>query len=242
MNIDNDHIENYYDDFFAKTINQTINERHLKLISLLKINGLKPNSQILELGCGSGTCTKLIAKKLNYEGKIEAVDISSKTIEYLNLKNKNSNISFYQGDIATYFSKLINLDFILLFDIIEHIPLEKHEILFAHLAAISGKNTKIIINIPNPDYTLYDRKHQPEVLQLIDETVYLPFLAQQVDKNNLKISHFEELSIWAKQDYHFYVIEQKKEFIEIKLQDERSFSKKLFNKFKRIFYSIKYKN
>ena len=62
MNINNEHIENYYDDFFTKSINQIVNERHLKLVSLLKKNGLRHNAQILELGCGSGTCTKLIAK------------------------------------------------------------------------------------------------------------------------------------------------------------------------------------
>lgn len=242
MNINNEHIENYYDDFFTKSINQIVNERHIKLVSLLKNNGLKHDSQILELGCGSGTCTKLISKKLRTNGAIEAIDISSKTIEYLNSKNKASNISYFQGDITNYQPKLKEINFILLFDIIEHIPLDKHEILFTHLAKISNIDTKILINIPNPDCTIYDRKHQPELLQLIDETIYLPFIAQLVDKNDLKISHFEELNIWAKKDYHFYVIEHKKEFIEIKLQHERSFSEKLFNKFKRIYYSIKYKN
>jgi hypothetical protein len=94
--------------------------------------------------------------------------------------------------------------------------------------------TLLLINIPNPEYIEYDQKHQPEVLQIIDQPIYLDFLFENLKANNLSISYFEKYSIWVQNDYIFYIIEKKKKFQEVKLRDHRSIIQKVHNKLKNI--------
>lgn len=139
-----------------------------------------------------------------------------------------------------YQPKNSNFDFITLLDVIEHIPIEEHLNLFKNVSQISTEKTLTLINIPNPDFINYLHKHNPEGLQVIDQAIELPLLAETLDKNNLEIIYFEKYSIWEKEDYHFLVVRKKREFQLKHLSDERNMQEKISNKISKKIDQIKF--
>ena len=97
-----------------------------------------------------------------------------------------------------------------------------------------------MINIPNPDYILYDLKYNPEVLQKIDQPILIENIVPLMSKASLNILYFETYGIWVKNDYQFIIIKKKKVFNEIKLADERTLFEKtkvwIRRKWNRLFY------
>ncbi len=223
----------FYDAFAENQIKTGTNERIYHLYQRLKKYGLNSQSTVLELGCGIGTLSNLVAKDLP-KGYIEAVDISPASIEVARARIKKSQVSFHVGDVVHYQPQRTVYDFITLFDVIEHVPLEHHTALFSNISRHMPAGSKLLINIPNPDYIRYDQQFQPELLQLIDQPVELESIARNLSNSGLDIVSFEKHSIWVKHDYAFYVVEKKKEFEEIPLSDSRSFYEKVHNKVLRL--------
>ena len=230
----------YYDDYIAKQLNSGINERIYHLYKMLLRLGLKSDSNVIELGSGIGTMTFLLSKYIK-KGQIEAVDLSSKSIEFAKQRIKTSNIRFIAGDVVGYHPSIKNIDFITLFDIIEHIPIEKHNDLFHNLAAVSNDNTKILINIPNPASVEYDRQNNPEVLQIIDQPLPLAVILENLERNGLTLTDFKTYGIWVERDYQFFVIEKKKKFKEVTLSSTRNIFQKGKKRLERLYVQLRYK-
>lgn len=223
----------FYDSFVNYQRSSKVNDRIFSLYKRTRKHGLNSHSNVLELGSGIGTLTYLLAKTVK-NGIIETVEISPKSVEFAKNNLKQKNIRFSVSDIVSYKPQLDSIDFITLFDVIEHIPKEKHDALFQNISSYMGDNTVLLINIPNPDYIEYDQKHQPEVLQIIDQPVHLNFMVRSLEKNGLDISHLQKYSIWVKNDYVFYVVQKKKPFEEITIQSQSSFAEKVFRKLFRL--------
>ena len=65
---------NFYEFPFVKILNRFIHKRDLKEVSI------KPNSEILDAGCGSGAFLELIHGK-HFDAKLYGIDISEKMLE-----------------------------------------------------------------------------------------------------------------------------------------------------------------
>lgn len=238
--MENSEISDFYDQYAKRQIKTGANERLISLYRRAKKAGLNQNSNVLELGCGVGIFTRLLAKTVT-KGHIEAVDLSPKSVELASSLLKNKNLYFQVGNAVIYQPKHSSFDFITLMDVIEHIPLEKHSELFQNLASIARENTLILINIPNPRYIEYLRQNQPESLQIIDQPVELPQLVHPLETAGLEIIQFEKYSIWVEEDYDFYIIRKKKKFSPKNLSEMRSVQQKIKNKIKtttdRLLYS-----
>jgi SAM-dependent methyltransferase len=232
-------IADFYDEFVATQLESGINDRIYHLYKKLLSLGLKPDSNLLELGSGIGTLTFLLAKYVK-KGKIEAVDLSPKSVEFSKQRINKPNVTFVTGDIVSYQPLNTHFDFITLFDIIEHIPVEKHNDLFHNLAAIAKQNTKILINIPNPAYIEFDRIHNPAELQIIDQPLPLSLILENLERNGLTLMSFETYSIWAENDYQFFVIEKKKAFEEVKLSSKRNIFQKIQKKLERTYIKLRH--
>ena len=233
-------IAKYYDDFITKQLESGINDRIYYLFKMLLSLGLRSDSNVVELGSGIGSMTFLLSKYVR-KGKIEAVDLSAKSIEFAKTRIKSANISFTADDVVSYQPSMKNIDFIILFDIIEHIPMEKHDALFQNLAAVSNEKTKVLINIPNPEYLEYDRENNPEALQIIDQPLPLAFILQNIEKNGFTLSYFKKYSIWVENDYQFFIIEKKKEFKEISLSSKRNIFQRARKKLERTYVKLRYR-
>lgn len=237
--MDNEEIKGFYDKFVKAQQDSGINDRIYGLYIRLKQAGLHTDSNVLELGCGVGTMTFLISKTVK-NGQVESVDISTQSIAFCNQKIKAANINFVSGDVVNHRPSCKKIDFITLFDILEHIPMEKHAELFKNLSSICDADTKILINIPNPEYLQYDIEHHPETLQIIDQPLPLNFILQHLNNYNLNLTYFEPYSIWVENDYHFMMATKKTEFREVFLSSKRSFFQKAKKKIQRTLIKIIY--
>lgn len=229
----------FYDHFIKNQVESGINDRIYGLYRRLLKMGLHENSTVLEIGCGIGTLTYLLTRKVR-TGRIEATDISPLSIAYLNKNLPRPNLFTFAGDILQLAPTAKSFDFILLFDVIEHIPLEDHAALFSRISQWMHYGSSLLINIPNPGYILYDQKNNPAALQEIDQPLYPEQLATVLNAAGLDIEQFETYSIWVKNDYQFMVVRKRKDFEERFLSKERNTFQKgivcLGRKWRKIIY------
>lgn len=231
--MNNKAVETYYNNFVERQKISGVNDRIFSLYKRLIKLGLNKSSNVLELGCGIGSMTYLLSKTVK-KGTIEAVDISTDSIQVANSKIKKSNIHFFVHDIVDYQPEYQNFDFILLFDIMEHIPQEKHLDLFKNVSNQMHENTILVVNIPNPDYIEYDQKEQPDVLQIIDQPIQLDFIINNIVSAKLDLIFFEKYSIWVKDEYCIYILNKKRHFVENILDRHKNICRKFMTKVFRL--------
>ncbi len=202
------HIEDFYDDFSNLQTITGINKRHLSIHNWCLKFGMLQNSKVLEIGCGIGTYTELLAKYCT-KGSINAYDISQKNIDIAKINLRNySNLKLKKGD-ATIEKFDKEFDFIILPDVLEHIPLEDHLKLFKSLSNSLATNGTIIIHIPNPYYLKWCHENQPELLQILDQPLYTNLLMENIYNSNLYIEYLNTYSIWIDNcDYQIIVLKK----------------------------------
>ncbi len=71
----------FYDEYVGRQLAVGVNERHHAILRWLRRFGLCRGDRVLEIGCGVGTLTGLIASAIGPEGFLLAVDLSPKSIE-----------------------------------------------------------------------------------------------------------------------------------------------------------------
>lgn len=222
----------FYDKFVSYQVKIGINERIFNLYQKVCKLGLTTGMHVLEIGCGIGSLTWLLSKKVR-KGSIEAIDLSPVLIDFAQTQLVKANIHFSAGDILEYRPKNTFFDKILLFDVIEHIPLEQHPALFKKISTWMTEDSSILINIPNPNYLLYDHTHNPKSLQVIDQPIFIENLASVLSNLSLEIIHFETYSIWVKNDYNFIIVKKRTPFKETFLSEGRSLWQKVSLRLKR---------
>lgn len=235
-----DGVSDFYNEFAARQLKIGANERLISLYKRALKLGLGSDSNVLELGCGVGLFTKLLTKQIK-SGSIEAVDLSDKSIQIAKSHLTNNNVNFQVGDVVRYQPQLKNIHLITLLDVIEHIPLSEHELLFQNLSTSFSEETLLLINIPNPQYIEYGHQHHPEKMQVIDQPVELLPLLQNLDKAGLEIIYFEKYGIWEEEDYHVLVIRKKRPFKLKHLSDNKDLKTKALDKMRRKVDNLKYR-
>lgn len=136
----------------------------------------RKNCSVLEIGPGLG---EFISYCNDHDVMtIDVIDYEKEVIDYVNSKYKIKN-GFLSSDVRPIENKLIKYDIIMMTQVLEHIPKEKHvlylQILYAHL----NKGGIILITVPNIGNPLaiyeryYDYTHETaftdhSLLQLAD--------------------------------------------------------------------------
>ena len=186
-------VEEFYDDFVKNQTNIGVSVRHRLIHKRLKGLGLRPNSNVLEVGCGIGTVSSLIIKSIP-NGKFVGVDISPGSIATANKLFGASNATFLVDDMSAFTSD-IKFDFIVFPDVLEHIPVEQHSNLFANVAKVCNDNAKVLINIPEPNALNWTRKNQPEVLQIIDQSLSMQDLLNNTYPHGFQVQSITPYAI-----------------------------------------------
>lgn len=229
----------YYDNYLDRQVKSGINKRIHHLYRKLAHHGLDRKLDILEIGCGIGALTYLLSRRIK-DGHIEAIDFSQQSVDFAVKHIDNSKIHFSCSDVLGYKPAISQFDYILLFDVLEHIPEEKHEELFRKIFNWMHNDSFLFINLPNPEYILYDQKNNPDVLQEVDQPVYLHELAPLLNKQRLHIWNMETYSIWVRNDYQFYVVQKQKAFEEIVLNDQMNIVEKAIERVRLKFRKLRY--
>ena len=199
-------VSEFYDNFSARQLIAGVNSRHRTILRRAKKHGLFRAAHVLEIGCGIGTVTRLLARFCS-KGHVTAVDISPRSIEIAKKRLAGrKNVTFMAGDVVQ--AELEGtFDFIVLPDVIEHIPLAQHDHLFRSLSAALKPEGKILINIPDPGYLSWCHANRPDLLQIIDQPISLGVLFENTNRNNLQITSQESYGLWVSPfDYQFIVL------------------------------------
>ena len=229
----------FYDDFVTSQIVSGINDRIYGLYKRLCAYRLDADTSVLEVGCGIGTLTFLLLKKVKPE-RIEAIDISPRSIEFAIKQLNQPDLLLTASDVLQYQPKASEFDRIIFFDVLEHIPLEQHARIFERVASWMHDESLLMINLPNPRYILYDQQHNPKVLQETDQPVFLAALTAALEKSSLDIVQLETYSVWVKEDYQFLVVRKRKDFTEELLSDKRNILEKGITWWKRKWRKLRF--
>jgi cyclopropane fatty-acyl-phospholipid synthase-like methyltransferase len=206
-------VADYYDEYVTTQVTYSKNLRHIFLLEKLKGLHVKNTQTLLELGCGVGAVAEEIYLTCKPK-KLTGVDISPKSIEHankLNAKHKGK-VEFIVGDVCDLKLKE-QYDHILIFDLLEHIPAEKHELFFRGLQTHLKDGGKILLNIPYAGYLKYLIEEEPHNTQIIEEPTTINQLAVVLEKTGFEMEYLETYHLWVKYEYQYIVIKRQEKFI-----------------------------
>lgn len=194
-------IRDYYNAFSKSQGETGVNLRHYYLIDQLRKAGLKKSHHVLEVGCGIGTLTGLLASFLT-QGKLVAADISDVSVDIARKRlGRHKQLSFVVTDMSDV-NFGCSFDFVVLPDVMEHIPVEQHRQLFAVIAKHLREDGMVFIHVPHPLAIDYYRKHKPEVLQIVDQALGADRLIADAYANGLMLQTYRAYSLFHdKNDY-----------------------------------------
>ena len=191
----------FYDEYADRQTTIGVNRRHEAIVAWLRRFGLRPDSHVLELGCGVGTLTQLLANALP-QGSVRGFDLSPKSIAAAQERLAGfDNVRLAAADVLDADIDG-QYDIVVLPDVIEHIPLEMHDTLFGRVASWVKKDGFVLLHYPNPHHLEWYHAHHPEKLQIIDQPIHADVLLSNAYRHGLYLDYFERYSIWFREgDY-----------------------------------------
>lgn len=201
-----DKVVRFYDQFAEKQEKTGINSRHLSILDKAKLAGLKSNHRILEVGCGIGTVSHLLATQVP-QGKVLALDISPESIEKARvLWKKQGNLTFDVSDMSDFSLPGETFDFFVFPDVLEHIPVAQHARLFENIQRHAHADSVVLIHIPAPRYLEWMIANQPEKLQVIDQPLDTGILVQTLGSAGFYLEKMETYALFFNEkDYQYFV-------------------------------------
>ena len=206
-----DQIVSFYDKFADKQAKTGINSRHLSILDKVKAAGLNANHSILEVGCGIGTVSHLLATQVP-TGEVLAVDISPESIAKARVLWKSqSNLKFEVSDMSDFDKKGQKFDFFVFPDVLEHIPVDQHQQVFRNIEKHAHRDSVIFIHIPAPRYLKWMIENQPEKLQVIDQPLDTGDLVKRISSNGFYLEKMETYALFFEEkDYQYFVFRANK--------------------------------
>ena len=203
-------VRTFYDRFSQEQLRTGLNIRHRTILRNLKRLGLRRDSAVLEIGCGIGILTGLLGAYCR-KGTVVATDISPQCIELAQkCTRKMGHVRYHVTDMDD-FNVAEKFDFILLPDVLEHIPLEKHAALFATLQQHSHPDTVVAINIPDPYLLEWYHAYGPEKLQIVDQPLYTHDLLQSIYANDFYLETLYRYALHTREpDYQWIVLKRRR--------------------------------
>jgi len=197
----NEEVSDFYDEFVERQARVGVNRRHEAIVAWLCRFGLRPDDSVLELGCGVGTVTQLVAEELP-RGSVLGVDLSPHSIATARERlAAYDNVRFMAADVVAADVEGEH-DVVLLPDVIEHIPLEQHDALFGRVASWVKPGGFVLLHYPNPHHLEWFHVHHPERLQIIDQPIHADVLLANAYRHGLHLDYYERYSIWVREgDY-----------------------------------------
>ncbi len=201
-------VEEFYNSFKEHQLDLGVNVRHRTIFKNLKKAGLKSDSKVLEIGCGIGTVSSLILSFIT-NGKFVGVDISDESIATAKKINaKHSNAEFLVNDMSA-FDHQLRFDFVVLPDVMEHIPVDQHYNLFRVLNTVTTPKATVLINHPEPNYLDWVRRTNPERLQIIDQSLSMQDMLNNCYPHGFKLFSMHSYCLhYTKPDYTLIILKK----------------------------------
>jgi SAM-dependent methyltransferase len=150
LQIDHPDVDDLQKDFQARSIRAHV----LSLIHRWPYEQLMVQAKgkkVLELGCNKGFGTVIYA---DHAASVKAVDTSSGVIEKARKLNAHANVEYICLDSWTLPFADDSFDLVVLFQVIEHIALDKLDIFLNEIKRVSSKDGQVFISTPNRNIRL----------------------------------------------------------------------------------------
>ncbi|MCR9081624.1 MAG: class I SAM-dependent methyltransferase [Cyclobacteriaceae bacterium] len=208
---DEDKVVSFYDQFADKQEKTGINSRHLSILDKVMAAGLRPDHHVLEVGCGIGTVSSLLARQVP-KGKVLAVDISPESISKAKkIWKSQQNLSFEVSDMSDFDKGNQQFDFFVFPDVLEHIPVDQHQALFQKIQKHAHQDSVVFIHIPAPRYLQWMIDHEPEKLQVIDQPLDSGDLIKSLNNAGFYLEKMETYSVFFEEkDYQYFIFRSSK--------------------------------
>ncbi|MDR7129201.1 cyclopropane fatty-acyl-phospholipid synthase-like methyltransferase [Algoriphagus sp. 4150] len=214
MEEDKNKFFSFYDQFAENQDKPGINSRHLNILDKVKDAGLSANHSILEVGCGIGILSHLLAKQVK-EGEVFAVDISPESIKKAKTLWKDQvNLKFEVSDMHDFDKLGKTFDFFVFPDIMEHISMDQYDHLFRNINKHAHQDSVIFIHIPSPRYLQWMIENDPQKLQLIEQPLDSGDLIKSITSNGFYLEKMETYPIFFEEkDYQYFVFRASKALV-----------------------------
>ncbi|WP_192085973.1 bifunctional 2-polyprenyl-6-hydroxyphenol methylase/3-demethylubiquinol 3-O-methyltransferase UbiG [Algoriphagus sp. Y33] len=201
-----DNIFSVYDQFSGNQDMSGINSRYLNILDKVKQAGLNTGHSILEVGCGIGTLSHLLANQVK-KGEVLAVDISSESIKKAKaLWKDQSNLKFEVSDMYDFDKHGKTFDFFVFPDIMEHLSEDQYSRLFRTIHKHAHQDSVMLIHIPAPRYLQWMVENEPEKLQVIDQPLDSGDLIKSITSNGFYLERMDTYPVFFEEkDYQYFV-------------------------------------
>ncbi|MEZ4739912.1 MAG: methyltransferase domain-containing protein [Flavobacteriales bacterium] len=90
-----------------------------------------------------------------------------------------------------------HFDIVLLPDVLEHIPEEKHQDLFRTIERHLAPDGVVCIHIPDPDSIQWMQEHRPDRLQIVDQPLAISSMVERFKACDLLLERYERYGLWT---------------------------------------------
>jgi 2-polyprenyl-3-methyl-5-hydroxy-6-metoxy-1,4-benzoquinol methylase len=134
---------------FETSIKKRLSGRHKACLSMLDCK----NKKILDIGCGFGWFEQSKAKEAK---EIIGIDLNKKDLEIANKECNLKNVRFKKGSVLNLKNLKENyFDFVVMFDVIEHIPLKTEQKALIQIKRVLKKKGILIISTPINNFSKF---------------------------------------------------------------------------------------
>jgi ubiquinone/menaquinone biosynthesis C-methylase UbiE len=190
-------IKSFYDVFLAGYGHRETKCRAgVSIVNLMLKNRAEAN--ILDAGCGTGSLTNILAK-ISTNSSITGIDISSESCKVAHKRNNlYKNVTFIAADLAHLPLRDSSYDFIILYEVLEHIISKERDLVMHELRRVITPSGCLLLTTPNGlHFTILIRKIIGWIskgrFQLSDQIYDNPLFVHSLTKL-LKISGWKIMS------------------------------------------------
>lgn len=203
-----DAVENFYDEFSQRYIRDYVqgNLRVDRQIQFFSEAIPRDTRRILVIGCGSGESALHLVTQVAPAAEVLAVDLSSESVQMACKLFPHPQIQYRQVDVIK--EELSGQwDVIAMPDVLEHIPVDAREAMYARFNTLLSDQGRVLITCPAPS-SRRSRRRQAGELQIIDEDVTVENLLAFAQAVAGRLSFFRLQSIWHPNDYFHAMLER----------------------------------
>ena len=139
--------------------------------------------------------------------------------------SRKRNSTFTNAEVLvnnmSHFAHKLKFDFVVLPDVLEHIPVEQHNNLFRVISSVTNENAVVLLNIPAPNYFNWARKDHPERLQIIDQSLSMQDLLNNSYPHGFKLYSMNSYCLQYTQiDYSSIILKKNMTFENYKVKNK----------------------
>ena len=201
-------ISAYYDDRNQKLLRGFIrgNRRVAYAVQLVKNTFDGSGQSVLDVGCGIGA-TSFAYSQVDDRVRVHGVDISQKSIEIAEALFRSKNVTFSVSDMSVS-PDGGPFNIVALIDVYEHVPRDGRRRFNQVLSTCLAADGTLVLTAPSPLHQEYLRVHQPDGLQIVDETVDLDDLLQLGRDIDATLTYYKLVPVWSSNQYIHAVFER----------------------------------